>query len=156
MSLKFGVDISHSLQNVLPLYGAFGGIYPFAATQTNSTGTSAGTGGSPWASFMLGVVNGNVTLRNTSGAVLLPLESGSGLHPGRLEGAEQPEHQYRPALQPLDAAHREVQQSGRVPSRSGAILPAGHAADAGQWPGGHIGDWCRHSPSAESAATRAI
>jgi hypothetical protein len=64
MSLKFGVDMSHSLQNVLPLYGAFGGIYTFASTQTNSTGTSTGTGGSPWASFLLGVVNGSVTMRN--------------------------------------------------------------------------------------------
>src|ERR1039458_2215123 len=49
-----------SLQNVLPLYGAFGGIYAFSNVQTNSTGTSSGTGGSPWASFMQGVVNGNV------------------------------------------------------------------------------------------------
>ncbi len=64
-SLKFGVDMSHSLQNVLPLYGAFGGIYAFSNIQTDSTGTSAGTGGSPWASYMLGVVNGNVTMRNT-------------------------------------------------------------------------------------------
>jgi hypothetical protein len=64
MSLKFGVDVSHALQNVMPLYGAFGGIYAFAATQTNSTGTSTGTGGSPWASFLLGVVNGSVTMRN--------------------------------------------------------------------------------------------
>ncbi len=64
MSLKFGVELSHSLQNVMPLYGAFGGVYTFAATQTNSTGTSSGTGGSPWASFMLGVVNGSVTMRN--------------------------------------------------------------------------------------------
>ncbi len=64
MSLTMGADISHSLQNVLPLYGAFGGIYAFAGTQTNSTGTAAGTGGSPWASFLLGVANGNVTMRN--------------------------------------------------------------------------------------------
>src|SRR5215471_3726845 len=64
MSLKFGVDVSHSLQNVLPLYGAFGGIYTFANIQTNSTGTSTGTGGSPWASYLLGVVNGSVTMRN--------------------------------------------------------------------------------------------
>jgi len=64
MSLKFGVDMSHSLQNVYPLYGAFGGIYAFAATQTNSNGTSTGTGGSAWASFLLGVANGNVTMRN--------------------------------------------------------------------------------------------
>ena len=66
MSLKFGVDTSHALQNVIPLYGAYGGIYAFAATQTNSTGTSTGVGGSPWASFLLGVPNGNVTLRNVS------------------------------------------------------------------------------------------
>jgi hypothetical protein len=65
MSLKFGVDASHALQNILPLYGAFGGIYAFSNLQSNSTGTSAGTGGSPWASFMQGVVNGNVTMRNT-------------------------------------------------------------------------------------------
>ena len=64
MSFTMGADISHALQNVLPLYGAFGGIYAFAGTQTNSTGTTTGTGGSPWASYMLGVVNGNVTMRN--------------------------------------------------------------------------------------------
>jgi hypothetical protein len=66
MSLKFGVDMSHALQNVIPMYGTFGGVYAFAATQTNSTGTTAGVGGSPWASFLLGVPNGNVTLRNVS------------------------------------------------------------------------------------------
>jgi len=64
MNLTFGADISHSRQNVLPLYGAFGGIYAFAATQTNSTGTGTGTGGSPWASYLLGVANGNITMRN--------------------------------------------------------------------------------------------
>ena len=63
MSLKFGGDFSRSLQNVIPLYAALGGQYPFAAQQTNSTNTSSGTGGSPWASFLLGVPNGNVTLR---------------------------------------------------------------------------------------------
>ena len=67
MSWKFGVDASHSLQNVIPLFAALGGSYAFAATQTNSTGagTALTTGGSPWASYMLGVVNGTVTLRNT-------------------------------------------------------------------------------------------
>ena len=64
MSIIFGADFSHALQNVLPLYGAFGGIYAFSGLQTNSTGTAAGTGGAPWASYMLGVVNGNVTMRN--------------------------------------------------------------------------------------------
>jgi hypothetical protein len=64
MSLKFGFDYSHALQNVLPLFASLGGQYAFAATQTNSTGTTAGTGGAPFASFMLGVVNGSVTLRN--------------------------------------------------------------------------------------------
>ena len=63
MSLKFGGDFSRSLQNVTPLYAALGGQYPFAAQQTNSTNTTAGTGGSPWASFLLGVPNGNITLR---------------------------------------------------------------------------------------------
>ena len=64
MSFKFGVDVSHALQNVIPLYGAFGGVYAFSNIQTDSTGTSTGTGGSPWASYLLGVVNGSVTARN--------------------------------------------------------------------------------------------
>jgi hypothetical protein len=64
MSLKFGFDYSHAVQNVLPLFASLGGQYAFSNIQTNSTGTSAGTGGSPFASFMLGVVNGTVTLRN--------------------------------------------------------------------------------------------
>ncbi|HJZ96615.1 MAG TPA: carboxypeptidase-like regulatory domain-containing protein, partial [Candidatus Solibacter sp.] len=64
MSLKFGVDIGHALQNVLPLFASLGGQYAFSNIQTSSTGTSTGTGGSPFASFMLGVVNGGVTLRN--------------------------------------------------------------------------------------------
>jgi hypothetical protein len=63
MSLKFGGDFNRSLQNVTPLYAALGGAYPFGAQQTNSNNTSSGTGGSPWASFLLGVPNGNVTLR---------------------------------------------------------------------------------------------
>ena len=64
MSLKFGVDLSHALQNVDPLYGTFGGIYSFALTQTDSTGSGSGTGGSAFASFMLGVPSGNVTMAN--------------------------------------------------------------------------------------------
>jgi hypothetical protein len=64
MSLKFGVDLSHSLQNVIPLYGAFGGVYTFAATQTNSNDASSGTGGATWASFLLGVPSTSVTMRN--------------------------------------------------------------------------------------------
>jgi hypothetical protein len=63
-SIKFGGDIWKAFQNVIPLYGAFGGVYTFAATQTNSTGTSAGTGGATWASFLLGVPSTNVVMRN--------------------------------------------------------------------------------------------
>jgi hypothetical protein len=65
MSWKFGFEISHSLQNVTPLFAALGGQYPFSNIQTDSSGTSSGTGGSPFASFLLGVPNGNVTLRST-------------------------------------------------------------------------------------------
>ncbi len=65
MSWKVGVDVSHSLQNVIPLYAALGGAYNFSNIQTDSNGTSTGTGGSPFASFLLGVANGNVTLRNS-------------------------------------------------------------------------------------------
>ncbi|MBS1854426.1 MAG: carboxypeptidase regulatory-like domain-containing protein [Acidobacteria bacterium] len=64
MSLKFGFDFSHALQNVLPLYASMGGQYNFSTIQTNSNGTSTGTAGSPFASFLLGVVNSTVTLRN--------------------------------------------------------------------------------------------
>lgn len=64
MSWKFGVDAFHSLQNVTPLFAALGGSYTFATNQTNSTGSSSGTGGDPFASFLLGVPNGNVLLRN--------------------------------------------------------------------------------------------
>ena len=65
MTWKFGVDVSHSLQNVIPLFAALGGQYAFSNLQTNSTGTTAGSGGAPFASFLLGVANGNVTLRTT-------------------------------------------------------------------------------------------
>ncbi|HEX3880424.1 MAG TPA: carboxypeptidase-like regulatory domain-containing protein [Bryobacteraceae bacterium] len=63
-SIKFGGDVSKAFQNVIPLYGAFGGVYTFAATQTNSTGTTTGTGGSVFASFLLGVPSTNVVMRN--------------------------------------------------------------------------------------------
>ena len=65
MGWKFGVDLSRSLQNVTPLFAALGGQYAFSNIQTNSIGTSSGTGGAPFASFLLGVPNGNVTLRST-------------------------------------------------------------------------------------------
>ena len=65
MSWKFGVDLSKAIQNVTPLYAALGGNYSFSSIQTNSLGTSAGTGGSPFASFLLGVPSGNITLRST-------------------------------------------------------------------------------------------
>lgn len=78
MSLKFGVDAGHALQNIIPLYGAFGGIYPFAATQTNSNGAASGTGGSNWASFLLGVPSGNVTLRNVEVPYYYRYNSGAG------------------------------------------------------------------------------
>jgi hypothetical protein len=64
MNWKFGGEVSHSLQNVIPLFAALGGQYTFAATQTNSLGTGSGTGGSPFASFLLGVPSA-VTLRNS-------------------------------------------------------------------------------------------
>jgi hypothetical protein len=67
-SLKFGADVNHALQNVLPLYGAFGGVYAFNPYPTNSNGASTGTGGGAFASFLLGVPNNGgspaVTLRN--------------------------------------------------------------------------------------------
>jgi hypothetical protein len=78
MTLKFGVDLSRSLQNVTPLYGAFGGVYTFANTQTNSTDTSSGTGGSPFASFLLGVPSTSVTMRNVEVPYYYRWNSGAG------------------------------------------------------------------------------
>ena len=61
MSWKFGVDLSYSLQNVTPLFGAIGGIYDIRATQTASTATNT-TSGDQFASFLLGTVT-NATFR---------------------------------------------------------------------------------------------
>src|SRR6185369_8794808 len=57
MSWKIGVDITHALMNVTPLYAASGGNYSFNNLQTNSIGTGSGTGGIAFASFLLGVPN---------------------------------------------------------------------------------------------------
>jgi len=58
MSWKFGVDLSHSLQNETPLFDAIGGNYDIRALQTNNNGSSnTGTGGDTIASFLLGVAN---------------------------------------------------------------------------------------------------
>jgi outer membrane receptor protein involved in Fe transport len=59
MSWKFGIDVSHSLQNETPLFDAIGGNYDIRSLQTNSNGSSNnGTGGDAFASFLLGVVQG--------------------------------------------------------------------------------------------------
>jgi len=63
MSFTFGVDLSHSRENVKALYAASGGNYDFRANQTSANGAST-TSGHQFASFLLGVPNG-VTLRNT-------------------------------------------------------------------------------------------
>lgn len=65
MSWKFGVDFNKQLQNAIPLYAALGGNYAFSNIQTDSNGASTGTGGNGFASFLLGVPNGNVALRST-------------------------------------------------------------------------------------------
>ncbi len=63
-SWKFGVDINHALQNATGMFAATGGSYTFTNTLTNSTNTSAGTGGIAFATFLLGIPNAT-TLRNT-------------------------------------------------------------------------------------------
>src|SRR5579871_4415437 len=65
MTWKFGFETSKSLENVIPLFGALGGSYTFSNIQTDSNAASNGSGGAPFASYLLGVPNGNVTLRNT-------------------------------------------------------------------------------------------
>ena len=68
MNWSFGFDVSHALQNVVPLYGSYGGIYTFSGNQTNSNAASNGTGGNAFASFALGVpATGNaITFRTTT------------------------------------------------------------------------------------------
>jgi hypothetical protein len=60
MNWKIGVDLTHMLLNTLSYTNA-SGYYSFAASQTNTTNVNTGTGGIPFASFMLGVPN-SVTL----------------------------------------------------------------------------------------------
>ncbi len=58
MTWKFGVDLSRALLNTQSLYGADGGNYQFRYIQTDSNGATSGQaalGGSPIASFLLGV-----------------------------------------------------------------------------------------------------
>lgn len=80
MTWKFGADLSHALQNVTPLYGAIGGVYTFAATQTNSNGATTGTGGNSFASFQLGVPGGNpaITIRSALVPYYYRWNSGAG------------------------------------------------------------------------------
>jgi hypothetical protein len=62
-SITAGVDVTHELLNTTNFYSAAGGIYAFRNYETSSTGTSAGTGGIQFASFLMGVPDG-VTLSN--------------------------------------------------------------------------------------------
>jgi hypothetical protein len=63
MNWKFGAEGSRSLQNVIPLFAAYGGSYAFAANQTSASGSST-TSGAAFASFDLGVPSTSPTLRN--------------------------------------------------------------------------------------------
>ncbi len=76
MSWKFGVDISHSLQNEIPLFGATGGRYNIGSGLTNSTGGSNATGGNSFAQFLLGVPD-SVDLRTTLVPYYYRWESGA-------------------------------------------------------------------------------
>ena len=100
MSLKFGVDTSHALQNVIPLYGAFGGIYAFTATQTNSTGTSTGDRRQSVGQLPARRAQRQRDLAQRVDSLLLPLEFRRRIYPGRLEGEAQSHAQHRGALQP--------------------------------------------------------
>jgi hypothetical protein len=65
---KFGVDLSKALLNVESLYSIAGGNYQFRYVQTDQTGaagTQSAIGGSPVASFLLGVPN-SIVLANTA------------------------------------------------------------------------------------------
>jgi hypothetical protein len=80
MSWAMGFEINHALQNVVPLYAAYGGVYTFSGNQTNSTGIATGVGGNSFASFALGVpAAGNaITFRTTLIPYYYRWNSGSG------------------------------------------------------------------------------
>ena len=94
---------------------------------------AAGTGGAPFASFLLGVANGNVTLR----AAEIPYY----YRWNTRRGFVQNDWKVRPnltlnlghPLQRADAAHGEVRQPGRVSPGHGAVRPAACAADSAGW-----------------------
>jgi hypothetical protein len=62
MSITTGVDITHELLNTVNYYSS-SGVYNFRPYETSSTGTSAGSGGIQFASFLQGVPDA-VTLSN--------------------------------------------------------------------------------------------
>jgi hypothetical protein len=59
MNWKFGVNLDHSLLNVIPFFGASGGRWDFRVAQTSSVfgNTNVANGGNPFASYLLGVPN---------------------------------------------------------------------------------------------------
>lgn len=59
MNWKFGVDLTHSLLNVIPFFGASGGRWDFRTAQTSAVfgSTSVANGGDSFASYLLGVPN---------------------------------------------------------------------------------------------------
>jgi hypothetical protein len=59
MNWKFGVNLDHSLLNVIPFFGASGGRWDFRVVQTSAAfgSTSTANGGNPFASYLLGVPN---------------------------------------------------------------------------------------------------
>jgi len=59
MNWKLGVDLDHSLLNVIPFFGASGGRWDFRVAQTSASfgSTKVADGGNPFASYLLGVPN---------------------------------------------------------------------------------------------------
>src|SRR5437764_6468125 len=59
MNWKFGVDLTHSLLNVIPFFGASGGRWDFRVGQTSAQfgSTSSSNGGNSFASYLLGIPN---------------------------------------------------------------------------------------------------
>ena len=78
MNWKFGFDVNRAIQNVVPLYGSYGGVYDFGRTfQTNTNGNTNGTGGNSFAAFVLGVPFA-ATFRTTMIPYYYRWNSGSG------------------------------------------------------------------------------
>ena len=156
MSLKFGADVSHSLQNVTPLFAALGGQYAFAAHPDQLHDTVDRHRRQPVGELPAGRAQRQRHAAQRRDPVLLPLECGRAIRAGRLESHAAPDAQSRPALQRrrCRAPRSSTTRASSVPTwrRTSPLATPLTLADGEVI---NVQRWCRLSFSADTAATRA-